>query len=172
MIITDMTENMKLPVVLIERLSLEYRVDPILFQALILMESGGNKYAVQYQPGYRYLHRVYEFSRKLYISYVTEKVFQQSSHGYVQIMGSTARDLGFHGYPQQLYDTETNLRYGAKLLAQLTMKYQNLKDIISAYNQGQPFKTKDGFYKNQEYVNKVLKKMRDIDIWNNRWDSG
>lgn len=166
-----MSEQMKLPVILIERLSLEYRIDPILFQAFILLESGGNKFAVQYQPGYKHLYQVYEFSKKLYITYVTEKVFQQSSHGLVQIMGSTARSLGFKGYPQQLYDTETNLRYGAKFIAQLQMRYPNKLDLISAYNQGQPFKTSNGFYKNQEYVNKVLKKMRDIDIWNNTWDS-
>lgn len=165
-IIADMSENMKLPVVLIERLALEYRIDPVLFQAFILLESGGNKYAVQYQPGYRHLYQVYEFSKKLYITYVTEKVFQQSSHGLVQIMGATARSLGFKGYPQQLYDTETNLRYGAKFIGQLQMRYPNKLDLISSYNQGQPFKTKDGFYKNQEYVNKVLKKIKEIDIWN------
>lgn len=166
-----MSEQLKLPVILIERLSLEYRIDPILFQAFILLESGGNKFAVQYQPNYKHLYQVYEFSRKLYITYVTEKVFQQSSHGLVQIMGSTARSLGFKGYPQQLYDTETNLRYGAKFIAQLQMRYPNKLDLISSYNQGQPFKTANGFYKNQEYVNKVVKKMKEIDIWNNTWDT-
>ena len=165
MIVTDMSETMKVPVVLIERISLEHGINHKLFHALILCESGGNKYATQYQPNYRYFYKVYEFSKKLSITYVTEKVFQASSHGLVQIMGSSARELGFKGYPFQLYDTETNLRYGAKFIANLKKRYQNQNDLISAYNQGQPFKTQNGFYKNQEYVNKVLKKMKEIELW-------
>ena len=83
----------------------------------------------------------------------------------VQIIGATARGLGFKGYPGQLYDIEINLKYGAEYIRRLKLQYPDERDIISAYNQGQPFKTPAGFYKNQEYVNTVLKKKRELDLW-------
>jgi len=39
--ITDMSENMKLPVVLIERLALEYRIDPFCFKLSFCLSLAG-----------------------------------------------------------------------------------------------------------------------------------
>jgi soluble lytic murein transglycosylase-like protein len=160
MIITEFSDDLKLPNGTIAVCAAQYNISPILLMAIILVESGGNKFATRYQHGYQYLYKVLAFSKLLNLNYTTEKSFQSTSHGYVQIMGATARFLGFTGYPTQLYDADINIRYGAKLLGQLRRRYGNDLDAISAYNQGQPFKTKKGFYKNQEYVNKVVKKMR------------
>ena len=165
MFVLDMAEPMRLPVLIIERYALEFNVNHKLLHALILMESGGNRYAVQFQPGYRHLYQPYEFAKKLSITYVTEKVFQQSSHGYVQIMGGTARSLGFKGYPVQLYEPDTNIRLGAKFLGLLKKQYSSESDIISAYNQGQPFKRADGTYTNQAYVDKVKKLLLQLEVW-------
>jgi soluble lytic murein transglycosylase-like protein len=160
MIITEISDDLKLPSGSIMISAAQYNISPILLTAIILVESSGNKFAVRHQRNYRYLYKVSAFSKLLNINYTTEKTFQKTSHGYVQIMGATARYLGFTGYPAQLYEADINIRYGAKLLGQLRRRYGNDLDTISAYNQGQPLKTKKGFYKNQEYVNRVLKKMR------------
>lgn len=159
MIVADQADTLKLPVATIIMIAAQYNLDPKLLTAIILVESGGNRFAVRYQPNYRHLCKVGAFSKDLGIKYLTEKTFQKTSHGLMQIMGGTARYLGFKGYPAQLYEPENNIRYGAKLLWELKKRYADPRDIVASYNAGQAKKTKTGQYINQGYVNKVYRKL-------------
>jgi hypothetical protein len=155
--IADSLDVYKVPEILVARIALETGVDALLISAIIIKESGGNKYAQQYQPDYPYVYRVSEFARSIGCSYSTELHMQRTSWGLMQIMGATARYLGFSGWFGQLIDPETNIRFGARQLSKLLKTYGLESDVISAYNQGQPFRAQDGRYKNQEYVNDILK---------------
>lgn len=155
--ILDSALAYKIPKPLIERIAIEHGLDAALISAIVIKESGGNRYALQYQPDYPYTYRVAELSRTVGCSYSTELHMQRTSWGLMQIMGGTARYLGFRGWFGELFEPETNLRYGARLLLNLKKTYGLEADVISAYNQGQPFKTIEGKYKNQDYVDHILK---------------
>lgn len=155
--IADSVDLYKIPETLIYRIALETNVDALLISAIVIKESGGNRWAQQYQPDYPYVHKVSEFARAIGCSYTTELHMQRTSWGLMQIMGGTARSLGFRGWFGELLDPETNLRFGARYLVQLKKTYGLETDVISSYNQGQPFRTLEGKYKNQEYVDDILK---------------
>ena len=94
------------------------------------------------------------------------------SWGPMQIMGATARWLGFKGtFLSELIEPEVGIEYGCKYLANLKRRFSGnsknncnqVDDIaifcdkkISAYNAGSPRKKADGTYVNQKYVDKVL----------------
>ena len=83
--------------------------------------------------------------------------FASSSLGCWQLMGSTARWLGFIGQFPQLFNIQENFTWFNKYYNYLFKKYNGIMtDIISAYNQGSARKDDNGLYYNQEYVNKVL----------------
>lgn len=154
--ILDTVDAYKIPTALIERIALETGVDAALIGAIVIKESSGNRFALQYQPDYPYVYRVAEFARIVGCSYSTELHMQRTSWGIMQIMGATARYLGFRGWFGELLDAETNIRFGARYLAQLKGRYGLEAEVVSAYNQGQPFKKIDGSFKNQEYVDAIL----------------
>lgn len=158
----DTADAYKIPRPLIERIALETSLDPNLIGAIIIKESGGNRFAVQYQTDYPYVFKVAEIARAIGCSYSTELHMQRASWGLMQIMGGTARFLGFRGWFGELFDPETNIRIGTKLLLNLKKSYGLDADMISAYNQGQPFKTIEGRYKNQDYVDHVLKLRKEL----------
>jgi len=109
-----------------------YNIDPALILAIIHTESNGNPKA------YRY-----------------ERHIEDASRGLMQILYRTAREMGYYGKPQGLYDPETNINYGTKYLANRIRKYGFYKGI-AAYNAGSPRYTREGCFINQPYVNKVI----------------
>jgi hypothetical protein len=60
------------------------------------------------------------------------------SFGPMQMSLATARDLGFTGTTQELMEPRTNTGLAAKLVKQLSGRFSDPKDIISAYNSGRP----------------------------------
>lgn len=61
------------------------------------------------------------------------------SYGLMGMMLKTARGLGYSGSAEGLFDPETNLYLGSKLLAQLRDRYgDDLRRVYSAYNSGNP----------------------------------
>ena len=165
MIVDATPSQYNLPVPLIKRISVEKSVPASLIAAVIIAESGGRKYAAQYQPGYQHVHDPSSFARELGITSITEIVHQRTSVGLMQIMFATARGMGYRGHYAPFYDPEINIRYGAEYLKRLIFLHGNMLDAISSYNQGQPFKDKSGRYKNQEYVDKILKLKEGMDLW-------
>lgn len=165
MIIDQTPADYKLPMALIKRIALEKRIDAKLIAAIIIVESGGNQFAQQYQPNFHYFYNLETSARIAGHTYLTERVGQATSHGLMQIMGATARNLGFEGPFGRLYDPEINLRLGSNYINQLQKKYESEADVISAYNMGTPRKDQTGLYLNQYYVDRILKEKKGLEIW-------
>jgi len=135
-------------------------VEPALVTAICLQESGGNPVAVRYEPGYRWISKHAE--KPNICTKETEVVLQSMSWGLMQIMGATARDLGFTGWLTELLTPEVNLLWGCAYLEQLTSIYNGVEDVVAAYNAGSPRRGKNGQYVNQPYVDSVLVRMEKV----------
>lgn len=82
------------------------------------------------------------------------------SVGLMQVLFGVAKHLGYKDKPDGLKDINENIYWGSKHLRNLSRKYSNIKDVISAYNQGKPKKTRSGKYRNQGYVDSVYRYYR------------
>lgn len=138
---------------IVTMVSKQYNLEPALIFAFIYKESGRDITALRYEP---HLRRA-----KWYLNTLTqaEKTndFCFYSMGLMQIMFGVAKaDYGFKGEPFELMAPSNSILYGVKHLKRLFKRY-NLEDGISSYNQGSPRKLKNGTYKNQDYVDRVLK---------------
>ena len=112
----------------------QYMLPTALVMGIIAQESGFNSLAKRYEP-------------KL----------DTSSYGLTQILYTTAKDMGFTGDEDSLFDDNVNLKFALKYLKKQYDKYnQNIQDTISAYNLGTAKKLSSGKYANQQYVNQVL----------------
>lgn len=131
-----------------------FQVDLNLILAIILQESGGKPFIARYEKNWGYFYKTKEFAKNLRITEDTEMIFQQTSWGLMQVMGSVARELGFIGQLPELTDTRLGVYNGTKKLSLLQAKYPNRFDLISSYNAGSPKKQATG-YVNQSYVDSV-----------------
>ena len=109
-----------------------HSVDPLLLHAVITQES-------------RYKHRA---------------VSHAGARGLMQVMPATGRRLGVQN-SRELFDPETNINAGAKLLSQLWQRYDgNIDLVLAAYNAGEGAVQKYGmtvqpFLETRNYVAKV-----------------
>lgn len=72
-------------------------------------------------------------------AYRAEPQINDASYGLMQLLYRTAKGLGYEGSPEGLYDPETNIFLGSKLLADLRSRYgDDLRRVYSAYNSGKP----------------------------------
>jgi soluble lytic murein transglycosylase-like protein len=63
------------------------------------------------------------------------------AYGLMQVLYSTAVGLGYSGDPAGLFDPETNIDLGAKLIAQIMARTgSDFSAMYSAYNSGSPTK--------------------------------
>lgn len=108
---------------LITRVSAKHGVDPLLMRALVRHESGNNPCAARYEP--RFFARYMQLqTRKTLVGHVptkaslaTELNFRSCSWGLSQVMGETARSMGFDAeFLNEITEPETNLNYGARYL--------------------------------------------------------
>lgn len=98
----------------ISEASARYRVPEAWIRAVIEVESGWNPEA--YNPN-----------------------DPTGAWGLMQLLYRTAQGLGYEGDPTGLFDPETNIDLGAKLLGQLRIQYgDDFRRIYSAYNSGNP----------------------------------
>jgi len=125
-------------------------------KALILKESSGNPWATRYEPGWRYLEQPPYWARHLGQTEETEIIQQKCSFGLMQVMGGTARHLGFAGLLSSLYVPSTNVHFGCRLLAQKLRKYGDYPSALAAYNAGTAVRIGNRFT-NQDYVDGVLR---------------
>lgn len=147
---------MLLPWDIIRSVSFKHGLSPYLVGALCYTESGGDTYAYRYEPQYKYMANVDDFAAKCGITRTSEQVGQMTSWGLMQVMGGTARYLGFKGPLTELTDPAIGLEYGCLYLLRLMKKYSKIEDTVAAYNAGSPRIKLDGSYENQKYVDKVL----------------
>ena len=125
---------------------------------IVEVESNFNPYAVRYEPNYKYVEIIDSLKPKN-CSNETEVILQKTSFGLFQIMGGTARYLGFNGWLTRLLEPNTNIKYGTLWFSRLYRKYGSKYGIvgaIAAYNAGSPRKNKNDEFINQKYVDKVL----------------
>ena len=143
---------------MIEDAATRYKVPKALLCALIEVESGWNPWAVRHEPGYKYLVDI----KHSCVTAETERVMQQTSFGLIQILGSTARWLGYHEpFLTSLCEPVTGLKWGCRYLVHLYTKHHNWSDAVSAYNQGWPRRDPATHqYLNQSYVDKVMEAIR------------
>lgn len=90
-------------------------------------------------------------------AYRAEPKVGDASRGLGQILLGTARQYGYKGTVEQLYNPEINIDWTAHILNSLWHKYRKNEDMFAAYNAGSVRKTKDGKYINQKYVDSVMR---------------
>lgn len=142
-----------------------FGLDQNLIKAIIQVESGGNKFAMRYEPNYKWTFFPRETASKRGTDYTTEECLQKFSYGPMQIIGAVARQYGFEGDFAELCSWDLGMFYGCKHLKQYMIRYGNEEDAVSAYNQGSNRKTEGGLFCNSGYVDKVfieLRKLRKI----------
>jgi len=97
----------------------KYDLDPNLIFATIMVESGGNTYAIRQEP------RIHD-----------------ASYGLGQLLYGTARGIGYRGTPEGLFDPAVNIDLIAKYHKRNFDHYTDLdsKELTIAYNTGSPYK--------------------------------
>ena len=142
---------------------------PHLVRAIISVESSGDPLAIRHEPGYRWLWdvraaRPYRGEHDRLpappgVSGPTELMQQQTSWGIMQVMGATAREMGFQGkFLSELCEFETGLHYGCLYLDRLRRRFwsrHGWEGVAAAFNAGSPVRNADGRWSNQTYVNRV-----------------
>lgn len=139
---------------IIECLADFYKVDKNLAVAIASVESKFDAWAARFEPKWKYFVTPEKYSRSLGITLQTETMFQQTSWGLMQVMGSVMRELGYQDHLNSGAAIEVGARYGCAKLKTLLNRYPKEEDAISAYNAGSLI-VADGKYKNQQYVDKV-----------------
>lgn len=111
-------------------------IDDTLVAAVCEQESSWNPYAMRYEPLFfaKYVAPLYT-QNKLSISEAYARAF---SWGGMQIMGQTARELGFaNTFLSALCDPATGIEWGCRKLAHcLDLKHGDVEQALLAYNGG------------------------------------
>ena len=116
---------------LVKQIATEQGVDPALGCAVAEHESSWNPWAVRYEPAF-YMRYIEEMRLP-----PTEAQGRAFSYGLMQIMGQTARELGFAGkYLSELFDPEQGILYGMKKLSLCVNKTSTVRDALLRYNGG------------------------------------
>lgn len=146
----------------IKEASDDFKIDYRIIGAIVSVESNGNTFACRYEKNYKWVTELDHFANINHITKITETKLQKMSFGLMQIMGATARDVGFSGPLTKLCDPDEGLFYGCKYFRRLIDKYVNVQDAIAAYNAGSPRLDDCGNYINRDYVEKVRSRMEEI----------
>lgn len=134
-----------------------YGLDRDLVRAVVEVESSGRTHAYRYEPAFwlRYMTHKPEFDGA-----VPERV--SASYGLMQVMYTTALQHGFTGAPEQLFVPLVGLEYGCRHLRHLLDEAGGDRErALAQYNGGSKGNTSRPF-RNQYYVNKVLKALEQV----------
>lgn len=122
-------------IVLAKQIATEHELDPILVCAVIEQESSWDPWAIRYEPGFlhKYVAPLYtagQFS-------VTEAYTRSMSWGLGQVMGQTARELGFdRPCLTELCDPEIGIEFLCRKLKKCFAKTSDPTIALLAYNGG------------------------------------
>ena len=86
-------------------------LDEALFCALVEQESSWSPWAIRFEPGF-----YARYENTLHLLPETERYARAFSWGLCQVMGQTARELGWQGSMTQLCEPLIGLEYGARKL--------------------------------------------------------
>jgi soluble lytic murein transglycosylase-like protein len=116
--------------------SLRYDLPHELVMAVIEQESGWNEYAIRYEPGFMSTYVAPHFIKGEF--HATEAYCRAMSWGLMQVLGQTARELGFKGdFLSELCSPINGIEYGCMKLAACMKKHSgNQHDSLLAYNGG------------------------------------
>lgn len=142
----------------------KYRIHKLLIKAVAKTESSLNVYAYRFEPDF------FEWIKKHMPEWKDgDPKIVSASYGLMQLMFTTAWQMGFRGEAADLYNPVINVELGARLLRQLLDGIDAGTDHIkfgiwpvslclSRYNGGfSENPTENGKLRNQDYVNRVLK---------------
>lgn len=135
-----------------DRIAADFGLPPGLVRAFCQAESSWRPEATRYEPGFQ--RRYLSFNQLS----EEENKSRATSWGLMQIMGQTARELGFTGKYEDLLDPETGIFWGCVYIKKRALKYRDTlgwRGVIAAYNAGTP-RVEDGRFLNQTYVNRVI----------------
>lgn len=138
-----------------QKLDLDYKI----MDAIVQVESSWNPWAVRYERDFIYLHSTIKYAQKMRCTAETEAIMQQTSWGLGQIMGGSARYMGYEGPIPALTDPAINLHYTCLYFAKNCKKYSKVEEQIASYNAGSVIYTQKGVLHNRSYVDKVLRAM-------------
>ena len=133
------------------------QVPPELVLGIIEAESGGDPRVARINSTYPYT--MMQAKRPAMCSVDVERIFQKTAWGLMQVMGATARELGFEDWLSELVFPETNIRLGIEFLGRKMSQYldrDGIEGVVAAYNGGAPRRRPDGKFVNQSYVDKVM----------------
>jgi len=132
-------------------------LDPQLVEAVAITESSGRTDAFRFEPAF---YRRYLKDNAAYVGQIPRRI--SSSYGLMQVMYSTARELGFGGEPELLFLPDVGLEGGCrKLAAELTWAHGDVRNALAAYNGGR------GNYRAdlpQKYADKVLRALESLKL--------
>ena len=122
---------------------------------------------------FQYCHWLHKFSKEFDIEpEIVEAVIAVESSfnhkatstagaiGLMQVLYTTAQDMGFKGTLDELYYPAYNMRYGTKYLKYLRKKFENVNVMLDAYWRGEdnvrrwPY---EGDWENHRHVSKIMK---------------
>lgn len=134
----------------------EFKLPFELVRAVVQAESGGNPAAIRYEPHFdaRY-HRAPSGFIPPGCSHATEEVGRAMSWGLMQVMGETARTIGFQGWFPELCSPAIGLAWGCRYLRRLADRYghEGWDVVCRAYNGGPGNRHNPG----NDYPSKILK---------------
>jgi len=139
----------------IQKYAKQHSLPISLVRAVVQTESTGwTDQRTRYEPGFfKWLVNRIRLSKAEYTA-------RSTSYGPMQVLGQTARELGYTGSYENLHSIDIGIDYGCRYLSRLKKKYFNKygwHGVIAAYNAGSPIKLNNGKYMNQVYVDKVNK---------------
>lgn len=129
------TQDIKSAVI---KYSKEFKLDPIVVQAIVETESGYNPFAIRYEPSFKWLYSSDEIAFILKTQKEAAIACQRLSIGLMQPMVSVCNELGFRGWFYELFAVELNVMYGCKHLRNLIdrQKLTTPYEYYDAYNSG------------------------------------
>lgn len=136
-------------------------LDPNLIAAIIQKESAGIAWRTRYETKFRWFVDPNEHINRLGVTAVTELNQQATSWGLMQIMGATARGMGFRGYFPELCGPQLGIYWGALYLRSRVRATRTIEEAIATYNAG-PGELSDGDIDNVGYVNAVMGFYREL----------
>ena len=140
--------------------SVYYNLDENVVRAIIQTESSFQPWAIRLEP---HLKKTNWYIKAVPARHRSND-YAYCSMGLMQVMyGIAVADHDFAGEPMDLMAPSNAIQYGCKHLAWMKKRFPDGYDYISAYNQGNNRRISNGEYKNQQYVNKVIKHLSEIE---------